>query len=702
MTEKKNSGEVPETSPLQGTPTDRGTTEGSLAGTIGTGSDNLPPVPADAVGGQYQYGGTVPNVAPIAQQPGTFASMRAARRWLVWNQDKKPFYANGIPRNGTLDSEADRAALASFEVATAAVANSGGRFAGVGFALGQDEAGGFWQGIDLDKIRDNQLASLANTAPGYVELSPSGNGSHAIGYGRHFATLGSNGSGIEAYAGGRYFTVTGNMIRDAPVTCIADFVATQLAPRHNRTNSTQPQADAGTVQVEAKTVTELRSALMHMRSDDRDSWVAMGHALKELSDTGRGLWMDWSATSDKFDPKDAAKKWDSFKPQHTGYQAVFAEAQRQGWINPNSNGARVPAAAKPIDSTRRFTLLTDNDLQQLPPQQWLVKRIIPDSGVGVIYGDSGTYKSFLTLDLLAHIGNGASWFGHRVTAAPTVYIPFEGQGGIPKRVQAWRQATSHMAGRDVSTNIRFITDRMNLREAADRETLVATLNEMGWAGGVLCIDTLAQAGQGIEENTSEGMGEMIGIFQELQQRLGGVVLVVHHSGKNASAGMRGWSGLRGALDFALKCWRDDEWSQLDGQFVLDKVKDDESGTAYPFTMLRVALGYDADGDEITSLTVSQPTDANRPEAVPPDVAYRHLAEEELVLQWIKDAFSKGMRYSGRKLEGDREKMEQQLNRPFAQAQLRNAIARLELKEKIVVEGSGKNVWLRAVDGGIDA
>ena len=70
MTEKKNSGEVPETSPLQGTPTDRDTAEGSLAGTFGTGSDNLPHVPADAVGAQYQYGGTMPNVAPAdAVQP---------------------------------------------------------------------------------------------------------------------------------------------------------------------------------------------------------------------------------------------------------------------------------------------------------------------------------------------------------------------------------------------------------------------------------------------------------------------------------------------------------------------------------------------------------------------------------------------------------------------------------------------------------
>jgi len=701
MTDKKNTGEaLAQPAGVNELTAQPWTTrsEATLADPRAECFDNMQAAQAGAACGQYPSGGTVPNVAPAAPQPGTFASMRTAKRWLVWNQDKKPFYANGTPRNGTLDSEADRAALSSFDEAAAAVANSGGRFAGIGFALGQDEAGGFWQGIDLDKIPDNQLASLANCAPGYVEFSPSGKGIHALGYGRHFATLGSNGSGIEAYAGGRYFTVTGNTIRDVPVTCIADFVSTQLAERHSRT-SVERRSDGGTVQVDAKVITELRSALMHMRSDDRDLWVSMGHALKELGDTGRGLWMEWSSTSDKFDPKDAAKKWDSFNPQHTAYQAVFKEAQRQGWTNPNSNGARVPAA-KPIDSKRRFALLTDNDLQQLPPQQWLVKHIIPDSGVGVIYGDSGTYKSFLTLDLLAHIGNGECWFGHRVRPAPTVYIPFEGQGGVPKRVQAWRLATSRMAQRDVSTNIRFITDRMNLREAADRETLVATLNEKGWAGGVLCIDTLAQAGQGIEENTSEGMGEMIGIFQELQHRLGGVVLVVHHSGKTASAGMRGWSGLRGALDFAIKCWREEGWSQLDGQFVLDKVKDDESGTAYPFTMLRVALGFDADGDEITSLTVSQPTETTRPEVVPPDVAERHAAEEAFVLQWIKDGFSKGLRYSGRKLEAELEKMHEHM--PLTQRHLRDAISRLDLKEKIVVEGSGKTSWLRAVDGGIDA
>lgn len=91
--------------------------------------------------------------------------------------------------------------------------------------------------------------------------------------------------------------------------------------------------------VPAQVVTDLRSALNHVRSDDRELWVRMGHALHELGDTGRGLWLDWSQTSDSFDPINDPKQWDTFKPTRTGYQAVFKAAQDAGWVNPLANHA---------------------------------------------------------------------------------------------------------------------------------------------------------------------------------------------------------------------------------------------------------------------------------------------------------------------------------------------------------------------------
>src|SRR5690606_2941751 len=136
-----------------------------------------------------------------AQFP-TFAAMQGVRRWLIADASKVPHYASGQKRHGALDTDADRAQLVSYDEARAA-RDARGQGWMLGFALGPDETGGCWQGVDLDDVRQNQLADPANEVPGYVEFSPSGEGAHAIGYGRAFATLGSNGSGIEAYAAGR-------------------------------------------------------------------------------------------------------------------------------------------------------------------------------------------------------------------------------------------------------------------------------------------------------------------------------------------------------------------------------------------------------------------------------------------------------------------------------------------------------------------
>ena len=112
-----------------------------------------------------------------------------------------------------------------------------GRYAGLGFALGPDGTGNHWQGIDLDDFPNRPaLRDLGDDLPGYTESSPSGNGMHAIGYGRPFATLGSNKTGIEAYAGGRFFTMTADQAGIHAPVCLADFVENQLAPMHRRTD----------------------------------------------------------------------------------------------------------------------------------------------------------------------------------------------------------------------------------------------------------------------------------------------------------------------------------------------------------------------------------------------------------------------------------------------------------------------------------
>jgi hypothetical protein len=380
-------------------------------------------------------------------------------------------------------------------------------------------------------------------------------------------------------------------------------------------------------------------------------------------------------------------------------------------------GGSARKAGTPLIGAGGLKLLTDDELQSIDSQVWLLKHVIPDAGFGTMYGDSGTFKSFAALDLLAAIARGSDkWFGYRVKQAPCVYVPFEGKGGIPKRVAAWRFAmamrnTTPNNGNlgfsinfDVTTGITFVTDPLNLRNEEDRKKLVEALKAAGLAGGVMCIDTLAQAGAGIDENSSEGMGEMVRIFQELQRELGGVVLVVHHTGKDPTKGMRGHSSLRAALDFAIEFRRLDSCGKYEAVMELDKVKDEESGAVIPFRMQRVHLGVDDDGDYITSLVVlHEEPNPNMPEvttlAKGANDVQQDADDERFVYEWVKSEVADGKFPSANSLQGQLAEMKQQ-GRVMTQKRVRDAIARLKAKSLLVTDAQKSpsgNPWLRAVD-----
>jgi putative DNA primase/helicase len=57
--------------------------------------------------------------------------------------------------------------------------------------------------------------------------------------------------------------------------------------------------DSSVITLPPETIRDLRSALLSMRADDHGLWVKAGMALKPLGDIGRGLWLEWSLTSEK-------------------------------------------------------------------------------------------------------------------------------------------------------------------------------------------------------------------------------------------------------------------------------------------------------------------------------------------------------------------------------------------------------------------
>lgn len=248
----------------------------------------------------------------------------------------------------------------------------------------------------------------------------------------------------------------------------------------------------------------------------------------------------------------------------------------------------------PGERAPRFKLLTAAELAALPPMRELVRGVLPETGLAAIFGPSGSGKSFLVLDLLGAVTTGRAWFGHAITTpCRAVYVALEGEAGVAKRVQAFIAKHGELEA------LRVILTPLDIRQPADRRALVEAITAEGFGAGVLVLDTLNRSAPGLDENDSRDMGQVIDAMKALQAELGGLVLAVHHSGKDPLKGLRGHSSLLAALDAVVEVTRQEERRE----WKLAKSKDGEDGEAHPFRLDVVELGLDAEGWPITSCVV---------------------------------------------------------------------------------------------------
>lgn len=254
-----------------------------------------------------------------------------------------------------------------------------------------------------------------------------------------------------------------------------------------------------------------------------------------------------------------------------------------------------PPKAEVNAQATRYALKTVAELKALPPASWRVKGILPERGLASIYGPSGSGKTFVVLDLGISISIGRVWFRHKTAACPVTYVALEGSFGITNRLKAWEQ----YHGESITNNFRVVTDHLSLFHDGDIEEFAGVLLENGAEGGVVFIDTLNQSAPEADENTSKDMGRIISRAMRLQELTNSLVVLVHHTGKDAGKGLRGHSSLHAALDAAIEVKNDAKsrvWS-------LSKNKDGVDGIPNSFRLEIVKLGKDADGEEITSCVV---------------------------------------------------------------------------------------------------
>lgn len=237
---------------------------------------------------------------------------------------------------------------------------------------------------------------------------------------------------------------------------------------------------------------------------------------------------------------------------------------------------------------------TINELENLPKINWLIKDILVDGGIATIYGESGSTKSFLAIDLAMHLATSSEWFGLEVNRGiPIIYTALEGFRGVVKRIKGWCKKNNLSP-----SNIFIDHDSLLLGEQGSVESFIGYYKACNFNRGMIIIDTFNMACPNLEENSAKDMSGVITKAKLIAEKLNSTVLIIHHSGKDESRGMRGSSSLKASMDTIIYVKQDRngncEWS-------LEKSKDSECGIRYGYRLETIEL--DIDGEVETTCTV---------------------------------------------------------------------------------------------------
>lgn len=225
---------------------------------------------------------------------------------------------------------------------------------------------------------------------------------------------------------------------------------------------------------------------------------------------------------------------------------------------------------------------------------WAVKHILPADSVGVMFGGSGTFKSFIALDLALHVAHGLPWCGKKTKRGPVIYIAAEGGAGLWRRIEAW-----HKERRLSFDSIEMYVVPVSLDLIQDSMAVVSAAERVGVMPALVVVDTMSQTFSGEENSANEVANYLRVLGTSFRAIWRAAVLVLHHSGHMATERPRGSSAIRANVDFMFGVFRDEQ--EMLARVECHKQKDGDQFKELPFALNLLQLGFDEDGDAINSL-----------------------------------------------------------------------------------------------------
>ena len=256
------------------------------------------------------------------------------------------------------------------------------------------------------------------------------------------------------------------------------------------------------------------------------------------------------------------------------------------------------------EATRTLPYVQASVLPGWEAPQELVEGMLMQGGMTVIYGDSNTGKSFLTLDMVAHISTGRDWMGRKVKQSAVVYLAAESPRSIIDRARALE---AHM--KEPLHQLFIVNCPIDLfDEKGDTLAVVNTIikieSQFNTRVGAVVADTLARVIGAGDENKAMDMGIVIKHIDLIRAATGAQFILVHHTGKDKTNGARGSSALRAATDTEIEVADNEDGTPK--QATVTKQRDlPGKNSSIGFDLAVVELGTGIFGNVFTTCVVEQ-------------------------------------------------------------------------------------------------
>src|SRR5262249_47779320 len=300
------------------------------------------------------------------------------------------------------------------------------------------------------------------------------------------------------------------------------------------------------------------------------------------------------------------------EPLRTSFEAALAQgkmakivyARHIGWhvrsfaprATPRDDPAKGKAAADAATAKSRSWNYYDSSETTSP--RCLVKSLLPETGVGILAGQWGSFKTTAALDLAVSVMTGQAFAGqYRVKRkGADLYFAVEGAGTLKARLEAiarhrgapeklpfaWRGECPLLTAKGAGPEI-----VKHVAEAAAHFE-----QAYGMPIALIWIDTYVTAaglnGSG-DDNDVVAAAKAFNALRFVSANTGAFVAVVDHYGKVLEAGTRGSSGKEGSADTVLATLAERELTGAisNTRMTARKQRDGVSGFEVPFTPERI-------------------------------------------------------------------------------------------------------------------